>query len=225
MKKCGIITYHAAYNFGSVLQAFAIQEWLNRNGYSATIINYRMAEQKRVYSIFRNEGIKGIIKDIMSICSFKDKIERKRKYEQFIESQLLLTNEFSEPEKMEEVCKNFDIVISGSDQIWNKHSNELHNVDWKYMEPYLLNNIQKKKISYASSIGNMDDEEEIKKLCNEIINFKHISMREKSGVERLRQFIPYEIDVVLDPTFLLSKDEWINSLHRSEERRVGKECM
>ena len=220
VKKCGIITYHAAYNFGSVLQAYAIQEWLLKKGYYPTIINYRMKEQKKVYSIIRKgEGIKGCIKDFLSISSFKYKFERKRRFEQFISSKLLLTDEFSDPLKMNAISNKFDILISGSDQIWNKHSNELHNVDWKYMNPYLLHNIHKKKISYASSVGNMNDKEELKKLCGEIINFRHISMREKSGAEKIQPLIPNKIKIVLDPTFLLTKDEWINCLSLKKEKR------
>lgn len=44
----GILTYHAAYNYGSVLQAFATQEIIKQLGYKAEIINYRMDEQKNL---------------------------------------------------------------------------------------------------------------------------------------------------------------------------------
>ena len=50
--KVGIITYHAAYNFGSVLQAYATQEIINQLGFSAELINYRMNEQKNIYTMF-----------------------------------------------------------------------------------------------------------------------------------------------------------------------------
>lgn len=220
VKKCGIITYHAAYNFGSVLQAYATQEWLSGKGYYPTIINYRMDEQKKVYSIFRKgEGIKGHLKDFFSIPLFKYKFEREKRFEQFISTKFLLTDEFSDPLKMDIISDEFDVLISGSDQIWNKHSNELHNVDWKYMEPYLLHNVNKKRISYASSVGNMNDEEELKKLCKGIINFEHISMREKLGAERIQPFISDRIELVLDPTFLLTKDEWVNCLSLKKKKK------
>ena len=45
--KVGVITYHSAYNFGSVLQALATQEAIKRLGYEADIINYRMKRQKQ----------------------------------------------------------------------------------------------------------------------------------------------------------------------------------
>ena len=50
--KIGLITYHSAYNFGSVLQAYATQTVIKRIAGNCEIINYRTKEQKRVYSIF-----------------------------------------------------------------------------------------------------------------------------------------------------------------------------
>lgn len=217
-KKCGIITFHAAYNFGSVLQAYALQYFLMCKGFDSKIINYRMDEQKYVYSVLRRgEGIKGCIKNMLSINLIPKKIERKKKFEEFISTFLNLTFEFSDPKGMNQACEDFDIVISGSDQIWNKHSNELHSVTWDYMYPYLLLGLEKKRISYASSIGNMVDEGELRKICNIIKDFDHISVREKSAAEIIHKFIPNDIEVVLDPTFLLSKSDWILSIGIEEK--------
>ena len=58
-KKIGIITYHSAYNFGSVLQAYATQKILETLGYEATILNYRMKSQYEYYSIIHiKQGLK-----------------------------------------------------------------------------------------------------------------------------------------------------------------------
>ena len=57
------------------------------------------------------------------------------------------------------VRDKYDVYISGSDQIWNRGSNELKYVNWrKYMSPYLLEFTEKKKVSYASSICDMTDD-------------------------------------------------------------------
>ena len=55
--KIGVITYHSAYNFGSVLQAYATQESIEKIGYSVEIVNYRMKSQNKYYSMIHlNNG-------------------------------------------------------------------------------------------------------------------------------------------------------------------------
>ena len=70
--KIGLITYHSAYNFGSVLQAYAMQEYLKSEIGNCEIINYRTKEQRRVYAIFVwNQGVvgwlKSLIKNVLNI--------------------------------------------------------------------------------------------------------------------------------------------------------------
>lgn len=52
MGKIGVLTYHSAYNFGSVLQAYATQQILKTLGFTPEMMNYRMAEQKYFYGSF-----------------------------------------------------------------------------------------------------------------------------------------------------------------------------
>ena len=76
---------------------------------------------------------------------------RMERFEHFIHENMRLSqNQYHEPEELDELADAFDVVVSGSDQIINKHSNELERVDWKYMDPYLLAWAHCRKISYAS---------------------------------------------------------------------------
>lgn len=56
MNKVGIITYHSAYNYGSVLQAYATQVAVKKLGFDAEIINYRMREQKK-FTLYIEMGL------------------------------------------------------------------------------------------------------------------------------------------------------------------------
>ena len=47
--KIGIITYHSAHNYGAVLQAFALQEYLQKQGHDVQIINYKIKEIENYY--------------------------------------------------------------------------------------------------------------------------------------------------------------------------------
>lgn len=218
--KIGIITYHSAYNFGSMLQAFATQESVKKMGHEAIILNYRMQSQKNFYAEYRTKyGKLNFLQDLCQLPMHNAKIERKQNYEKFFDEHFNLTAEFSEPEVMKEICKDFDVIISGSDQIWNSRSCEFVNCDIKYMKPYLLDGFQGKKISYASSIGHITDKE-LEYIIPYVKKFDFLSVREQSTKDRISKYIGKSIERVLDPTFLLTGDEWIEHLNlRKEENR------
>ncbi len=211
--KIGLITYHSAYNFGSVLQCYATQETLKKLGHDVEVINYRMPSQKNYYSLFpKGMNLKTTLKYLLLLSSIKTRRTRGEKYENIINSIFNLTEEFNEPQEIEKIKDNYEVYISGSDQIWNRYSNELFNVDWKkYMGPYLLNFTNRKKVSYASSICSMNDNE-LNSIKNQLVEFNHISCRETSGAKRISQLLNRDIESVLDPTFLMNRNEWIDFL-------------
>lgn len=203
----GIITYHSAYNFGSVLQALATQHVVRELGYDAKIINYRMKSQYDFYQIKRKKGLKAAIKRFLYGFRYNDMLEREFIFEDFIKNNFLLTNEFAEPQDAACVFQQFDTIISGSDQIWNKNSNELYSVDWEYMHPYLLHGYVGNKISYASSVVNMT-EEQLGFLTPYLSDFFYISCREQDASDKVSKLINKDVETVCDPTILLSVDDW-----------------
>lgn len=216
-KKTALITFHAPYNFGSALQAFSLQKILLNKHIDNEIINYRFQGQKDVYGLIR-KNVQSVdkVKDILQFPIFRKKLQKAKRFEEFTKKYMDLTKEFSEPEELEILSDKYDVFISGSDQIWNKHANELANVDWKYMMPYLLTFTQKEKISYASSIGGMTDQE-LEYILEEINNFSSISAREELVANRLSKLLNRDIPSVLDPTLLLSKEDYQNEFNLVEE--------
>ena len=211
--KCGLITYHSAYNFGSVLQAYAMQQTLSKVGYATDIINYRMAEQKEFYQVlYRTKyGSKLWLKDTLMRPCQGDRIARMQRFENFFSAHFDLTPEVGEPEAVSAQWHSYDVVVSGSDQIWNKHSCELEHNDWKYMDPYLLKGFTGRKISYASSVGGMT-EEELQRILPELKSFDALAFREAVTAKKMAVLLERSVATVLDPTFLLTKDEWIAHL-------------
>lgn len=209
--KIGLVTYHSSYNFGSVLQAYATQSILQSLGHEVEIINYRMPSQKNFYSLFP-VGIskRTYLKNVISIPTLNKRINRKNKYEKTFSKIFNLTEVFEDPQDANKYRVRYDVYVSGSDQIWNRYSNELFNVDWlKYMSPYLLDFTEKKRISFASSIASMKDEDLV--LIKDALNkFEHISSREGISTVRLEKLLGRKIETVLDPTLLLNKDDWIS---------------
>jgi hypothetical protein len=204
----GIITFHAAYNFGSVLQAYALQEAVKKAGYVPKIINYRMKAQKHYYALLRPwYGPRTLAKDVMQAPVIAGRIARRKRFEDFIQRYMRLTDEFDDPNEMPKFANRFDCVISGSDQIWNSHACELENQPFTYMFPYLLCGVTKPKFSYASSIVNMKDPE-LLRLVPYLRRFRFLSVRERSSCARLQEAVGMNVENVLDPALLFSGDEW-----------------
>ena len=99
MKKLGTITFHASYNYGSNLQAYALQEYIKKitkNRYEYNIINLRTIKQKETYkNMFKKKGVKNFIKKIF-MFNKKNELEKKDElFEKFIKEYLNITKEYT----------------------------------------------------------------------------------------------------------------------------------
>ena len=221
----GIITYHAAYNYGSVLQAYATQTKLADMGHNVTMIDYRSEEGKRYYEhlYFRGQGLKSTLADLTMLPVAGKRKLRMQRSEQFIHTSLQLSaNQYHTPEELNELAEAFDIAVSGSDQIINKHSNELARVDWKYMDPYLLKWARCRKISYASSPATMTDDE-LDHIGPALAQFDALSARERSACARLERVSGQHVEQVCDPTLLLTAAEWASHVPACQTAMVKDE--
>lgn len=209
MSSVGIITYHAAYNFGSVLQAYATQKAIEKLGHEATIINYRPATQKNYYELYRWKiSAKFLVKDLMMLPVQRMRRLRQERYEAFITSEMNLTEEeYTNRNELSALSDCFDVYVSGSDQIINKHSNELESDSWDAMDPYLLMFTEKRKVSYASSPANMTIED-MKRIGSKLSRFDALSAREPDAAKLMQELTGREVETVLDPTLLLDSKEW-----------------
>ena len=210
MKRIGIITYHAAYNFGSVLQAYATQRAVEELGNEATIINYQPKTQIDYYKRMYRYKIspKFFIKDLSLLPVHGARKIRAQKYDSFIATEMHLTEKmYTTTAELDEVRDTFDVYVSGSDQIINKHSNELESDDWPAMDPYLLSFTKRKKISYASSPASMT-QEEIERIAPALREFDALSAREHDAAEMMKRAVGKKVDNVVDPTLLLDDGVW-----------------
>lgn len=205
----GIITYHAAYNFGSVLQAYATQMAYIQEGADAYIINYRPQSQVSYYEPLYRTGysFKTFLQDSLLFPVRKDRLIRSERFERFINTRLHLTERVDSPKQLQQFSHTFDIFVSGSDQILNIHSNEYQGEGFDAMKPYLLDFTQRHKVSYASSPANMTDAE-LMHIVTSLKKFSMLSAREQDTAKRLSRIMRVTVKNVLDPTLLLSRDRW-----------------
>lgn len=206
MKSIGIITIHKINNYGSVLQAYALQKVCEDFGYKVEIIDYDFPNkfhQNNKYSTASdtqpNEPkwikalfAKALVRQHKGIRLFIDKYQN------------LSSNKYHKVEDFTANPPTYDVYITGSDQLWSpRHCNG----DPAFMLYFAPDNAL--KISYAASIGSNAIPEELKNAYIGLLSrYKHISVRENTGADVIRSLINKETTVVLDPTLLLNKDEW-----------------
>ena len=209
-KKQGILTFHAAYNYGSCLQAYALQSFLNKNNNEFEIINYRPYNQHGMYSLINlryfNKGV--LVKNVYNILHFKKILERNKKYDEFIHKYFLLSNQnYLDEKELAKIINNYETIVCGSDQIWNLSKSTYDRSLAYYLE--LDKKFNGNAIAYAPSFG--DTINNIVK--NEMFdikylkNFDYLSFRENDVVKIMRD-MGFDSTLVLDPTLLLNKEDW-----------------
>ena len=225
MKKIGIVTFHNAHNYGAMLQAHALVEKIKKiNDSDAKLINYyssKIYDQYRVIRPISKNPIKSLIRLKEDLINYKKKKERFNNFEKFINTNCEVTETYNTEDLIEEKNTNcYDILVTGSDQVWNPK------ITGGISDIYTLNfgKEDMKRISYAASIGDTSVIENNKQdFIKKLSKLDCISVREEDAQKELSKIIDKKIDVVLDPTLLLTKDEWNSELKncsRCEEEYI-----
>lgn len=211
--RVGILTFHNAVNYGGVLQAYALQQALIKLGLEVEIIDYynesiQLSNQlNRKVKLSKNTKhrflktiyIKG--NHILTSDIWKKKYNN---FKSFRESKLNLTKKMKNSSEFDEL--NYDALIFGSDQIWNP--NITGDFDFIYFGKFKTNAV---KIAYAASCGSVNTIKENKKEFIELIsNLDYISTREKELQELIVNNTTYEVIQTIDPTLLLSHQDYNN---------------
>ncbi len=208
MKKTAIITFHNSYNCGSMLQALALQKKLEEEtNTEVSIIDFSNEGQSELYSIFeRVKSVKSIIKNALFVVVHKNLVKQTGDYLKFMENFNLTPKHYTHNSQLVELDGKYDYYVCGSDQVWNIRCPDAD-------DAYFLNFVKKgKKIAYAPSFGGADlakvasDPEKYKNYINDI---QYLSIRESNGKRWLENLTGREAALLLDPTLLLSKEEWL----------------
>lgn len=201
--RIGILTFQDSANYGALLQAYALQKFLETLEYRVEIINYQSPKRKYCRQTFFKR-IRSILWKNTFYKIIKDK-ERQKKTDYFRNTYLNLSKQLYLDKKALYLCNDlYDAFIVGSDQVWNSHNT---NGDSSYYLDFVLNS--KKKIAYAPSFGRtqISDSEKIE-LGKNLKDFTAISTREKSGAKILETILQQDISIMIDPVFLLSRSQW-----------------
>jgi hypothetical protein len=209
-KKIGILTLNQQLNYGGVLQSYALQGVLNKNDYDAEVIRFWHTPSNAVlYGYVYNPSSWRKIRNIRTIVraqlrnglAFSDLCRRLRTIN-FINTQMKTSaRDYKSADELEGM-NEYDVLISGSDQIWNSY--------WGTPNPFLLGFARGvKKIAYAPSFGLSVLPQEWEEEYGDSMNdFFALSAREPSGRRIISSLTGKECPWVLDPVMLISSSEW-----------------
>ena len=211
-KQVGIITLHRVVNYGSVLQAYALQKKISDLGYDVAIIDYYPRRLTMIGMLIRiknksNKFKKNfILRNIARLIIFPSYILRFNVFFKFLKKYISMTKKMYKTHNDIVNAKfDFDIYCTGSDQVWNSGWNE--KFDYPYYLDFAPN--EKKKIAYAASFGKNElDKNEIDLTKKYLSRYNSISLRELSGVKIVENLGIKNSVNVLDPTLLLDGNEW-----------------
>lgn len=212
--KIGLLTIYHVPNYGSVLQTYATQELLKNLGHEVIVIQYNYFNKRYYDELGHGPSIREILYPLKSLFLPKCKaaiLNRFRK-EKLHFSKLLdnvesmYDNDWSE----------YDAFVVGSDQVWNT----------KFLlgDPcFLLNFVPKDKprFSLSSSFAIEKIATKYEDLFRKELNkFTALSVRESNGVNIIHQQLGIDkpVDVTLDPTLLLDKNQWLSLFPNSEKK-------
>ncbi|HIF9351672.1 TPA: polysaccharide pyruvyl transferase family protein [Photobacterium damselae] len=204
-KKIGIITFHNAHNYGAVLQAYALNIKLKSLGFDVGFIEYNLSpihNHYKKYPSFSESG-NNLLRYLKNLICFSldynRKVKRYNAFSGFIEKYFQVLNVTN---------KKFYLsaVVIGSDQVWNP------NITEGYDDIFFGKNkniFTDRRISYAASMGSATSEDNLtEEYYNLLSNLDNIGVREQGLANLFEDKFNLSVDVNIDPTLLLNKEEW-----------------
>lgn len=191
--KIGIVTlYHNNFNYGGLLQAYALQHVLNNLGHESEQISYANSSRTR-YFLARTKNIFRLMKT--------SKLKKRRKTTKRFAKKIPHSKLYFKS-NINNLNKYYDGFVVGSDQVWNPlWINRFFKLDFA--------NDNKLKVAYAASITKSSLTKEEERMFLELFKkFNAVSLREQLSVDLFKDKTEVNLISTLDPTLLLSKEEW-----------------
>ena len=219
--RIGIYTTSLRFNYGGILQAYALQRVLRDMGYDVFYIekmlyNFNLVPLKvylwrLILKLFKNWQVVVFLEIKRNICY--------NRINKFVKENIiiLLLNDLRE--------EDVDVLIVGSDQIWRPlYISNIENAYLGFAKDWNI-----RRIAYAASFG-VDDwseySEEQTAICRNLAQkFDAVSVREDSGVDLCRNYLGVEAQQALDPTMLVDIEHYICHINSCKKRYPKRMCL
>lgn len=225
--KIGILTLPLNSNYGGVLQAYALQTVLKRMGHDVLEVELKKNlrwQYPPLWKIPLSFGKRFLFKYIVRRKNQKILLERyeRKIYPLLVHDILAFISKYIKQFKVDKFidCKGkFDAFVCGSDQIWRYKYYPFFEGDIANVYLKFLGDDSCKRIAYAASFGTDNWEYPAKETAeckNWIQKFDAVSVREETGVKLCSTYYDIKAKHVLDPTMLLSKDDYVDLIEKSD---------
>ena len=207
MSRAGIITFLHNENYGSALQAYALQRAIRETGVDCEHLDYQPDRTEKTLNLLRSGNSPKLILEGMRKRSVRSEQQGAREKSAaipaFYEKRMKLSRKCRNMRELREACAGMETLVCGSDQIWNP----------VWLNPaYFLTFAPAgvRKIAYAPSLGirTMPAESKVRKIRKWTEGFSAVSVREEEGAALLEKITGRKPDVMPDPVCLLSRGEW-----------------
>lgn len=204
MKKIGMITLHSWFNYGSMLDALALNSVLDTfsDHYECEIIDFvppSIADNVRSYRLYTDDPCYAELRE-----KYKEEIiQRKKVFGEFRKLYKQGSHTYLSDEEIEANPPQYDIYVSGSDQIWNA------NFRIASRAYFLAFTKSEEKYAFSTSIGRCK-KDKLSAYLKYITQYKKIYIREAVGAQYLIDEMSVEADTMIDPTLILNKNYWLS---------------
>lgn len=224
MMKVGILTQPLGLNYGGIVQNYALQEVLRQEGHRPVTLRRIdwVDDRSTLRKYLSYFYLRYVLRDPQSPSkpvTKRREATMTRYTDAFVKNYLETTPLILSQQELREevVSRELGAIIVGSDQTWRpKYS--------PYLPDYFLEFLPKessiKRVAYASSFGTDEWEfsEEETQMARELLRyFDAVSVREKCGVHFCQEHLEHQATLVLDPTLLLSQEDYVERLKLREE--------
>lgn len=213
--KIGILTFHWATNYGAVLQAYALQYYLISIGHEVDIIDYKPKQyDDTIYAFIR-------YRKFLGLKNYRNQKRKEGRLSEFRKKYLKLSNRFWTQKALNSAIGQYEVLITGSDQIMNPSFLRYGEKGKKSSVYFLDFKGDFIKIAYAASFGCTSYPTELlNDLTGYFEDFKAISVRENSGKEIVSAAKYIGSQLVPDPTLLLKSSDYLQFIVPSEDRKL-----
>jgi hypothetical protein len=203
--KIGMLTFHHVYNFGALLQAYAMQKALIELGHSVEVVDVRPFYRHPPFIAKSNRYLRPFMKWATSLgCFAKD--EKTRKFDGFRGDFLNISQYYKSLSEIFNDEKRYDALVVGSDQVWNAKYGKT-SLDTYFTRAARGKDIR--RVGYAVCSGTeFFEEKKLKPHVDDMLNYDSIGVRDGFTKNMIKVMSGRDVDLVVDPTLLIDWDDF-----------------
>ena len=208
MARVGVMTFLHNENYGSTLQAWALQQALADLGHEAEHIDYRPSREEKLRNLLTSGNSPRLVLEGMRKRSVKaarpGAREKAASFDAFYRDHMRLSQPCADHAALRKTAKQYDLLLCGSDQIWSPvWLNPAYFLDFAAPD--------QPRLAYAPSLGvsRMPNRRKARRMARLLRGFSALSVREAEGAALLQAIAGEDAAVLPDPVLLMERARWL----------------